>query len=212
MAPSPVVHHHHQNNCRLFLETPHGSSEDLIPVLSGRWPVPPYMPQTNHLEDPHSKGHLIREALASHVSFQFAWTNWGISSACPRLMTEEQHQLCPSLSRKCFLLAPLLPPLKSLGRGPRECQNLCCLSAWKNWSLELRIIPNCNWGTHAFDIPVLSPQTPWTNAVEDMCEAVFKALKANSSSILKHLQTLDTVITNNSLLIKPLPASNANLL
>lgn len=45
-------------------------------------------PSSNHLEDPHSKGHLIREAPSSHVSFQFTWTNWGISSACPRLTTK----------------------------------------------------------------------------------------------------------------------------
>lgn len=66
--------------------------------------------------------------------------------------------------------------------------------------------------SHTLDSPVLSPSTPQINTLEEMCEAVFKALKANSSSILKHLQTLDTVITNNSLLIKPLPACTANLL
>ncbi|EDL21586.1 mCG144704, partial [Mus musculus] len=64
------------------------SSEDLMPALSGRQPVPPHMPQTSNLEDPHSKGRFIRELPSSHVSFQLAWTSWNISSDCLHLTSE----------------------------------------------------------------------------------------------------------------------------
>lgn len=79
-------------------------------------------------------------------------------------------------------------------------------------TLQVRTIWNHSRRTHAFDSSILLHRRhkliPWGRCVRQR----LRLSKANSSSILKRLQTLDTVIINNYLLIKPLPASAANLL
>lgn len=139
----------------------------------------------------HPEGRLIREVPLSGVCFQFAWTRtllllapiWQPRALCPALALHKHYHLVFPPSTLPSPLHHWEGTLPSVRVAPascpegRPCPSLCSEGPFGTTAR----------GTHTSDSPSLSPQTPQTNAVEKMCEAVFKALKGK---FFKHPQAL----------------------